>query len=51
MGATRLEQSRLGAEFVLALPGAGVEPLVLAGEVESPVLLEVAVTVGWFANL
>jgi len=32
-----------GAECVLALGCAGVEPLVLAGEVEAPVFLEVTV--------
>jgi hypothetical protein len=32
-----------GPERVLALRCAGVEPLVLAGEVEGPVFLEVAV--------
>jgi len=32
-----------GPERVLALRRAGVEPLVLAGEVEAPVFLEVAV--------
>jgi hypothetical protein len=32
-----------GAERVLSLRGAGVEALVLAGEVESPVFLEVSV--------
>jgi len=34
---------RSGPERVLSLLNAGVEPLVLAGEVEAPVLLEVAV--------
>ena len=37
------EGERSGAECVLSLAGAGVESLVLAGEVEPPVLLEVPV--------
>jgi len=37
------EIARSGSECVLSLLGAGVEALVFAGEVEAPVLLEVAV--------
>jgi len=39
-----LHRGRSGAECVLALGCAGVEPLVFAGEVEAPVVVEVAVT-------
>jgi hypothetical protein len=43
-GASRSERGHeSGSECVLSLHGAGVEPLVLAGEVEAPVLGEVAV--------
>ena len=42
MGAARCSEG-LGTERVLDLGCAGVEPLVLAGEVVTPVLIEVAV--------
>jgi hypothetical protein len=38
-----LHRGRSGAECVLALGCAGVEPLVFAGKVEAPVVVEVAV--------
>jgi hypothetical protein len=38
-----LHRGRSGAECVLALGCVGVEPLVFAGEVEAPVVVEVAV--------
>jgi hypothetical protein len=42
-GAARPGGGRSGPERVLALRCAGVEPLVLAGQVEAPVVVEVAV--------